>query len=116
MEGVCSASTTKSGAEALIVIGGIAPTVKAMTAAEKALDRELEQNLIEFGAMAMANLASHLETKVTDSIIAADGHLALISLVSDGRVSEAAALASTRALHNLAAGNIKGQVLSLIHI
>jgi RNase adaptor protein for sRNA GlmZ degradation len=84
--------------------------VKAMSAADRTVDLEL--NLIEFGSMAIANLASHLEPKLTDCIIAADGHLATISVVSDGRVTEAAALASTRALHNLAAGNIRGQVIA----
>lgn len=43
------------------------------------------------------------------AVINADGHLRLIGVVPDGRATETAALASVRALHNLCAGNVKGQ-------
>ena len=108
VEGVCSASTTLCGARALVETGGVAPMVRAISAADRTCEEE--RDLLEFGALAIGNLASHQDEHVVDHLIAADAHLVAISIVADGRVTEETALAGTRALHNLSAGHIRGQV------
>lgn len=109
VEGICSAATTLRGTIALVQMQGVAPMVRAMNAAGRTCEEE--RGLLEFGALAIGNLASHQEEQaVVDHVLAADAHLVAISIVADGRVTEETALAGTRALHNLSAGNIRGQV------
>ena len=111
VEGMCSAAAHPQGAEALLACGGVAAVSHAM----KSADPLRERGIIECGSTAMGNMVSHyavnsdLNARATDAVISADGHLRLLTVCPDGRATETAALASVRALHNMCAGNIKGQ-------
>jgi hypothetical protein len=82
-------------------------------------DKSREFDLVECSTCLLGNILSHemvqedngseIKDQATDVMIACDAHLSLISILIDGSTTDVAALSSTRAIHNLCAGNVKGQ-------